>query len=280
MPPDIVLEPRYRVVGIVTAGLVGLILVYLALPLFVIVPLSFSDQSYLSFPPTGWTTRWFSRIAENPAWFQAAMNSLIIGVPTAFFSMALGTFAALAVSRGGLRGAAIVSTLVVAPVMLPHVILAIGLYPVLLKLGLLGTHVAAIVGHTIIGVPLVFITVNAALAGYSDSLELAAMTMGANPWRTFWTVTFPMVRIGVIVGGILAFASSFDELMLALFLTGAGTRTLPRLMWEQLNDYLTPTIAAVATLVFAGTLVLLAIVSALQARTARAGRVGSSSRGA
>jgi ABC-type spermidine/putrescine transport system permease subunit II len=153
--------------------------------------------------------------------------------------------------------------------MLPHVILAIGLYPLLLKLGVLGTYVGAIIGHTIIGVPLVFITVNAALAGYSDSLELAAMTLGADPWRTFRTVTFPMVRVGVIVGGILAFASSFDELMLALFLTGAGTRTLPRLMWEQLNDYLTPTIAAVATLVFAFTLVLLAAASVLQSRARR-----------
>lgn len=263
------LEPRYRAIALVTAGLAGLILVYLALPLFVIVPLSFSDQSFLSFPPTGWSTKWFARIAENPSWLQAALNSLIIGVPTAFLSMALGTLAALAVTRGNLASAATVSILVVAPMMLPHVILAIGLYPVLLKIGILGTHVGAIIGHTIIGVPLVFITVNAALAGYSDSLELAAMTLGADPWRTFWTVTFPMVRVGIIVGGILAFASSFDELMLALFLTGAGTRTLPRLMWEQLNDHLTPTIAAVATLVFAFTLVLLAIVSALQARGGR-----------
>jgi ABC-type spermidine/putrescine transport system permease subunit II len=262
-------EVRYRVAGIVVAGLAGLVLVYLALPLFVIVPLSFSDQSYLSFPPTGWSTKWFARIADNPAWLQAAMNSLIIGVPTAFFSMILGTLAALAVTRGGLAKAGLISALVVAPVMLPHVILAIGLYPVLLKLGLLGTYTGAIIGHTIIGVPLVFITVNAALAGYSDALELAAMTLGAGPWRTFRTVTFPMVRAGIIVGGILAFASSFDELMLALFLTGAGTRTLPRMMWEQLYDYLTPTIAAVATLVFAFTLVLLAAVSALQARTHR-----------
>jgi ABC-type spermidine/putrescine transport system permease subunit II len=277
MRADAVVEPRYRLVGFATAGLAALIVVYLALPLLVIVPLSFSDQSYLSFPPTGWSTKWFSRIAENPAWSRAAMNSLIIGVPTAFLSMVLGTLAALAVTRGDLRSAGVVSALVVAPMMLPHVILAIGLYPVLLKLGLLGTYVAAIIGHSIIGVPLVFITVNAALAGYSGSLELAAMTMGAAPWRTFWTVTFPMVRTGIIVGGILAFASSFDELMLALFLTGAGTRTLPRLMWEQLNDHLTPTIAAVATLVFAFTLVLLAIASALQAR---AGRTPASDRGA
>lgn len=273
MRTDAMVEGRYRAAGVAMAVWSGSILVYLALPLFVIVPLAFSDQSYLSFPPTGWTTKWFERIAENPSWLQAARNSLIVGIPTAFFSMVLGTLAALAISRGDLRSAGLVSTLVVAPLMLPHVILAIGLYPVLLKLGLLGTYAAAIVGHTIIGVPLVFITVNAALAGYSDSLELAAMTLGADPWRTFWSVTFPMVRVGVVVGGILAFASSFDELMLALFFTGAGTRTLPRLMWEQLNDHLTPTIAAVATLVLAFTLALLAITSALQVHRARGSRV-------
>ena len=269
-------ETRYRIARVVMAGVVVVILVYLVLPHFIIVPLSFSDQSYLRFPPTGWSTQWFGRIAQNPAWLQAAGNSLIIGVPTAFLSMVLGTLAALTVSRGGLASAGIVSILVVAPMMLPHVILAIGLYPLMLKLGLLGTHVAAVIGHTIIGVPLVFITVSAALSGYSGALELAAMTLGANPWQTFWKITFPMVRVGIVVGGILAFASSFDELMLALFLTSATTRTLPRLMWEQLNDFLTPTIAAVATLVFALTLVLLAVVAALQAR---AGRAGSSSAG-
>jgi ABC-type spermidine/putrescine transport system permease subunit II len=154
--------------------------------------------------------------------------------------------------------------------MMPHVILAIGLYPVMLELGLLRSHVAAIIGHSVIGIPLVFITVSAAVTGYNGALELAAMTMGANPWQVFWRVTFPMIRVGMLIGGILAFATSFDELMLSLFLTGAATRTLPRLIWEQLSDFLTPTIAAVATLVFVFTLILLAVVSLLQLRRSRA----------
>lgn len=273
-----VVDNRYRVGRVLLAGLVALILGYLVLPQFIIVPLSFSDQSFLAFPPTGWSTKWFARIAENPAWLQAALNSLIIGVPTAVFSMLLGTLAALAVTRGGMTGAGLVSAFVVAPMMLPHVILAIGLYPVLLGLGLLGSYGAAIIGHTIIGVPLVFITVNASLAGYSNALELAAMTLGANPWHTFWRVTFPLIRVGVVIGGLLAFATSFDELMLALFLTGAGTRTLPRLMWEQLNDYLTPTIAGVATLVFGFTLALLAVASVLQSRASRVDAAASAGR--
>jgi len=260
---------RGRVGRVLVGGIAGLVLIYLILPQFIVVPLSFSSESYLSFPPPGWSLEWYARLAADPSWSSAAMNSLLIGIPTGIFSMILGTLAALAAMRGGLRSAGAISAVIVAPMMLPHVIMAIGLYPVLLRMGLLGTHLAAIIGHTIIGIPLVFITVNAALAGYSGALELAAMTLGANPWQTFWAVTFPMIRLGILTGGILAFASSFDELMLSLFLTGAQTRTLPRLIWEQLNDFLTPTIAAAATLIFAFTLVLLVIVALLQARSGR-----------
>lgn len=267
MADSISLPRRYRIANVLLWGVAVVILTYLILPQFIIVPLSFSDQSYLSFPPSGWSLRWYTRILENPSWAHAAYNSLAIGLPTALLSMVIGTLAALSVARGELRTAGLISALIVAPMMLPHVILAIGLYPLMLRIGLLNSHLAAIVGHTVIGVPLVFITVNAALSRYNASLELAAMTLGADPWHTFWKVTFPMIRPGVFIGGILAFATSFDELMLALFLTGAGTRTLPRLIWEQLNDFLTPTIAAAATLIFAFTLVLLLVVSVIQARS-------------
>lgn len=243
------------------SGFVFLCLVYLMLPNFVVVPISFSAQEYLSFPPVDFSLKWYDRLVANPTWIDAAVNSLLIGVPTAVLSMALGTLAALSVVRGALRWGALVSALVVAPMMLPHVILAIGLYPVMLEAGLLRGHAAAVIAHTVIGVPLVFITVVASLRSYSGALELAAMTLGANHWQTFWKVTLPMILPGVIIGGILAFASSFDELMLALFLTGATTRTLPRLMWEQMSDFLTPVIAAAATLIVAFSLLLLVTVS-------------------
>lgn len=272
MHTDMARTLPYRLLRIALYGFTATVLVYLILPQFIVVPLSFSDQSYLAFPPSGWSLKWYARMAQNPSWSEAAMNSLIIGIPTALLSTALGTPAALAMARGRLGMAGLISALVVAPMMLPHVILAIGLYPVMLKLGLLSSYSAAILGHTVIGLPLVFTTVSASLASYDGSLELAAMTLGANPWQAFCKVTFPMIRVGVIIGAILAFATSFDELMLSLFLTGAGTRTLPRLIWEQLNDYLTPTIAAVATLVFAFTLLLLFLVSVLQARSARTQR--------
>ena len=229
----------------------------LLLPSLIVVPMSFSSQSYLSFPPQGFSLRWYEGLAGNAAWRTAAANSFLIGIPAAAIAVALGTLAALAVERGTLRWATIGVALIVAPMMLPHVILAIGLYPVLLDLGLLHGYVGAVIGHAVIGLPLVFVSVSAALRSYDPALELAAMTCGADRIRSFFHVTLPMIRMGVLGGGILAFATSFDELMLSLFLTNTGTRTLPRLIWEQLNDFLTPTIAAVATLIFAFSLLLL-----------------------
>ena len=249
------------------SGFAVLMLVYLLLPTLFVIPISFSNQLYLTFPPPGWSLQWYEKLFGTRDWLLATWNSVLIGVPTAMLSVIIGTLAALAVVRGTLRFVSAAAALMVAPMMLPHVILAIGLYPVLLDMGLLRTHAAAVVGHTVIAAPLVFISVSASLKQYDVSLELAAMTLGANRLRTFLHVTLPMIAPGALAGGILAFATSFDELMLSLFLTGAGTRTLPRMIWEQLNDFLTPVIAAAATLVFVLSLVLIAI-----AARSRAGR--------
>lgn len=240
-------------------GLLGLALAFgfLLLPSVVVLPMSFSSQSYLSFPPTGWSMRWYGALLANAGWREAAVNSFVIGVPAASIATVLGTFGALAVERGALRLAGAVSALMIAPMLLPHVILAIGLYPVVLELGLLRGYAGAILAHAVIGTPLVFLSVGAALRGYSPSYELAAMTCGAGRWRCFLHVTLPMIRPGLIGGGILAFATSFDELMLVLFLTDTSTRTLPRLIWEQLNDFMTPVLAAVASLILAFSLLLL-----------------------
>lgn len=258
---------RYRVSNKLLVLLAWLILLFLITPQFVIVPLSFSSEAYLSFPPAGWSTKWYGSFANSPDWGRAAINSLAIGLPTALLSMILGTMASLAVSRGGITRQSLVAALMVAPMMLPHIILAIGLYPIMLWFKLLTSYAGVIIAHTVVGIPLVFITVNSALSRHSGSLELAAMTLGAGPWQSFWKVTFPLIRPGILIGGILAFASSFDELMLALFLTGVGTQTLPRLIWLQMNDYLTPTIAAAASLIFLVTLGLLVTVSILQTRS-------------
>lgn len=247
-------------------GFTGLVLLYLIVPTFVIVPLSFSDKSYLSFPPEGWSTQWYETLAGRRDYVVAVVNSLQIAIPTAIFATILGTLAALALVRGRVQGSQFWASLMIAPLMLPPIILGIALYPITVRLGFPGTHVGAVVGHSLMTMPLVFITVAASLRGYPPQLELAAMTLGANWWRTFWHVTFPMIRIGVVSGAILAFLFSFDELVVAMFLTGPATRTLPRMLWEDLQLYITPVVAAATTLILCFSFVLLGVIALVQRR--------------
>jgi len=248
-----------------------LVLAFLMLPLAIIVPMSFSDQPYLTFPPSGWTWHWYEEVRNQPRWLTAAWNSVRIGVPVALLSVVFGTLAALAVTRSGSGWSKPFSLLVLAPMMLPHVIIAIGLYPTIVSLGLAGSYLAIVIGHTVVGIPFVFVTVSAALKNYPPTLDMAARTLGANGWKTFLRVTLPMTWPGIASGGLLAFATSFDELMLALFLTGIRTETLPRIIWDQLSFALTPTIAAAATLILLLTTLLLGIASLLGARRSRKG---------
>lgn len=261
--------PGWRAAYAIIVAFAALVIVYLVLPTFVIVPLSFSSKSFLSFPPPGWSTQWYEALVARQDYGIAFGNSLKIGLPAAALATVLGTLAAIAVVRGSFPGRQTVSVLVIAPLILPQIVLAIGLFPIMVRLGLVGTYPAILFGHVVVCMPLVFITVAAALKSYSPSLELAAMTLGANFWNTFWHVTFPMIRIGVAVGFIFAFTFSFDEIILALFLTQSGTKTVPRLLWEQLQQQMSPVVASATVVILLITMALI-LVAALLARRSQA----------
>jgi ABC-type spermidine/putrescine transport system permease subunit II len=246
------------------ATLIALLVIFLIAPLLVVVLMSFTNQLYLAFPPTELVLRWYRALWDDPRWLEAGWNSVVIGTLTSALSMLLGTLSALAVTRSGRAWIQPIGSLIVAPMMLPHIIIAIGLYPTMLDLGLNSTYAAVVIGHAVVATPLVFTTVTAALRGYDPALELVAMTLGANGWRSFRYVTLPMIGSGLAVGGIFAFAVSFDELMLALFLASPRTETLPRLLWEHLSQTITPVIAAVATMVLIFTFLLLGSVVLLR----------------
>ena len=248
---------RWKLANRALAVLTVVILLYLVLPTLIIVPMSFSNESFLAFPPSGYSFRWYRAFADSLDYQQAVVNSLEIGIPAALLATVLGTLAAVPLVRGNIRGARGLSTLMLAPVVLPQIVLAIGLYPVMVRLGLIGSYPAVLLGHTVVCAPLVFVIVSAGLRSYSPSIELAAMTLGASMWQTFWWVTFPLIRSALAVGFIFAFTFSFDELILAMFLTSATTRTLPRLLWEQLNYQMTPIIAAATTCILCLTVCLL-----------------------
>ena len=230
---------------------------YLVLPTFVVLPLSFSNQSFLSFPPPGFSLRWYRAFADSLDYRLAIWNSVQIGIPVALFATISGTMAALALTRGHLPLRRVIGSLMLAPLILPQIVLALGLFPIMARLGLIGSYPAIVIAHTVVTMPLALITVSASLKSYAPTLETAAMTMGADPWRVFRFITFPLIRPGMAIGFIFAFAFSFDELILAIFLTSPGTRTVPRLLWEQLNYQVTPVIAAATVVLMTGTLCLL-----------------------
>jgi ABC-type spermidine/putrescine transport system permease subunit II len=240
---------------------------YLVFPTFVILPLSFSSSLYLSFPPPGWSTQWYVALWNSPTYSVAFLHSILIGLPAAALAVVFGTMLALALVRGRVWGTRGLTALAIAPFLLPQIILAIGLYSILAKFGLTATYVGVIAGHAVVATPLVFITVSAALRSYDSTFEMAAMTLGANGWKSFWFVTFPMIRLGVLAGGIFAFSFSFDEIIIALFLTNTQTTTLPKQLYSELRYNMTPTIAAASSVIIAISLLLLTAVALIEKRS-------------
>lgn len=237
-------------------GWAALVLMYLMLPLTIIIPMAFSSERYLGFPPAGWSLRWFDTVFTSDEWTAGIWNSVMVAVPVALLSVVLGTPAAFALVRGRFGGKRAINTLILAPIVVPHVILAIGLYAVFADLRIVGTALAVVLGHVVVAAPLVVITVSSALQGFDPSFERAALSLGAPPLTVFRRVILPLIAPAILAGAVFSFSTSFDELMIALFVSGVDARTLPRLMWEQLQFALTPAIAAASVVVLVITFVL------------------------
>lgn len=238
------------------AGRLGLaafswaVLGFLALPVLIVIPLSFSSVRFFVFPPPGWSLRWYVNFFTSREWLGALSMSLALGVLSMLIALGLGTPAALGLARTAFRGKSIVYATVLSPLMVPGIILAIGLYFWLAPIRLIGTPWAIVLGHVVLGVPYVIVVVTAALERFDPSLERAAQSLGANPLRTFLLVTLPIIQPAILSAAFLAFLASFDELIVALFVSGSHTITLPIQMWRGIQFENDPTIAAVSTLFF------------------------------
>ena len=251
------------------AALAAIVLFYLMFPIFVIVPLSFSSGTYLSFPPPGWSLRWYQNFFGSDEWQASAVLSIWVGLSVTALSCVLGTPAAFGLVRGKFPGKRLINGFVLSPIIVPGIIVAIGIYFVYARLGLIGHPVGLVLAHTCLAVPFVVINVAAALYGFDERLEQAALSLGATPWRAFWQVTFPLIRPGVMAGAVFAFITSFDELLVALFVSGTTAMTLPRLMWQEIRQDIDPTIAAASTLLLVLTTALLLTVEFLRRRGER-----------
>lgn len=261
---------RRGVVGrLALYAFVALVLFYLIVPTLVVIPLSFSSASYLTFPPPGFSLRWYIHFFHRSDWLDAAWLSIWVGFSVMAISTVLGTAAALGLVRGRFRGRAFLNAFIVSPMVVPIIIVAIGLYFFYAQIRLVGSPVALIIAHTCLAVPFVVVNVSATLYGFDERLEFAAMNLGANRWATFWQVTLPIIRPGVFAGALFAFITSFDELIVALFVSGTTAVTLPRKMWTAIRFEIDPTIAAVSTILIALTTLLFVVTELLRRRSER-----------
>ncbi|HEY1325438.1 MAG TPA: ABC transporter permease [Casimicrobiaceae bacterium] len=258
-----------RVTRAALAVLTTAVLIFLIAPIVTIVPLSFSSGAFFTYPLPGLSLRWYEDFFTSSFWLPALENSLIVGTSATVLATALGTLASLGLWRARFPAQGLVLAILISPLVVPVIIVAVGLYFAFAPLGLTDGYAGLILAHTALGVPFVVITVLATLSGFDRTLIRAAGSLGASPLTTFRRVTLPLILPGVASGAVFAFAASFDEVVVALLLTGPGQRTLPRQMFAGINDYISLTIAAAATLLIAISLLLMIVVSWLHRRSAR-----------
>jgi putative spermidine/putrescine transport system permease protein len=242
------------------------LLIFLVVPILVIVPLSFNEGSFLSYPLSGFSLRWYQEFLGSQEWMRALRNSLIIAPAATLLATALGTLAAVGLARGEFRGKGLVMAVLISPMIAPLVIIAVSLYFFFAQLNLLNSYLGLVLAHAALGVPFVVITVAATLQGYDRNFSRAAASLGATPWFAFRKVMLPLIAPGVISGALFAFATSFDEVVVTLFLASPAQRTLPMQMFGGIRENLNPTIAAAATLMIAASAVLLLLMEWLRRR--------------
>ncbi|MGA8260112.1 MAG: ABC transporter permease [Arenicellales bacterium] len=251
----------------------ALVLIFLILPLLVIVPLSFNASPYFTFTqkmlslnPSGYSLQWYQKFFTDPDWINAIKSSFIIAPIATFVATALGTLAALGLSRSHMPYRLTLTSLLILPMIVPLIITATAVFFYFSSLHLVNSFVGIIIAHSILGIPFVVITVTATLSGFDFRLTQAAQSLGANPRYTFFKVIMPLVLPGIISGALFAFMTSFDEVVIVLFLAGPIQRTLPLQMWINLRYNIDPTILAVATLIILLSICMLLTLELLRRR--------------
>ena len=255
-------------------ALCAAVFAFLVAPILVIVPLSFNAEPYFTFTegmlrldPEAYSLRWYRQIVEEDAWTRALVNSLVVGVASTALATALGTLAALGLSNAAMPARRLAMSLLISPMVTPVIISAAGMFFFYSSLGLAQTYLGLILAHAALGTPFVVITVTATLSAFDANLTRAAASLGAGPLRTFRSVQLPLIAPGVVSGALFAFATSFDEVVVVLFMAGVEQRTIPRQMWAGIREQISPTILAVATFLIVFAVLLLFAVEWLRRRS-------------
>ncbi|TXR54282.1 ABC transporter permease [Reinekea thalattae] len=273
--------PLQKLGALSLTGSAYLVLAFLMLPILVIVPLSFNAEPFFTFTdgmlaldPEAYSLKWYQQILTDDKWLLAIKNSFIIGIFATLIATTLGTLAAIGMSNSDMPFQRLIMAMLLSPMIVPLIITAAGMFFFYTQFNLVGNYLGVIIAHAALGTPFVIITVNAALAGFDYSLVNASLGMGAKPVYTFFKVIMPLIRPGVISGALFAFVTSFDEVVVVLFLAGPEQRTIPRQMFSGLREEINPTILAVATLLVVVSVLLLLTIEYLRARSEKT-RLGS-----
>ncbi|WP_339408983.1 ABC transporter permease [Pseudomonas sp. EA_35y_Pfl2_R5] len=253
-----------------------LVLLFLIMPILVIIPLSFNVEPFfsftegmLTFQPEAYSLRWYTAIFTDDKWLLAIKNSFVIGFFATLLATILGTCAAVGLARDDMPARRLITALLLSPMIVPLIITAAGMFFFYSDLGLAGNYLGVIIAHAALGTPFVIITVTATLTGFDYSLARAALNLGATPLRVFFDIIMPLIRPGVISGALFAFITSFDEVVVILFMAGPQQRTIPRQMFSGLREQISPSILAIATLLILMSIVLLITIELLRRRATR-----------
>ncbi|WOD16974.1 ABC transporter permease [Paraburkholderia kirstenboschensis] len=245
-----------------------LILLFLVLPILVIIPLSFNDNTFLVYPIHRFSLRWYENLFTSVDWLRAGRNSFIVAPLATLLATILGTVAALGLNKSTFKGKGLLIGVLISPMIVPVIVTAVGMYLLFARWGLAGSYLGLILGHTAIAAPFVVVTVNATLAGFNHNYVRASLSLGASPFKTFFAVTLPIIAPGVSSGALFAFATSFDDVVITLFLAGPTQGTLPLQMFVGIRENITPTIAALATILIVFSSLLLLTMEWLRQRSA------------
>ena len=235
----------------------GLVMFFLVVPSLIVVPMSFSGSAYLEFPPEVWSVRWYYSYFESQAWQNATTTSLTVATLTLFLATPIGTLAAYGLHVSRFRFSIYIYVVLSLPLMVPVIMIAIGVFFLYAKLGMINSISGLVLAHSMLAVPLVVIVVAAGLKSYDMNQEMVARSLGASRARAFLTITLPQIRFSVITGALLSFLTSLDEVIVALFVSGGENATITRRMFNALRDQIDPTIASISTLLIGISVVLL-----------------------
>ncbi|MCP4766616.1 MAG: ABC transporter permease [Gammaproteobacteria bacterium] len=239
--------------------LAAIIMMLLVIPTLIVIPMSFSDSQYLEFPPSNWSDRWYVVYLESSRWMRATVTSLQVGVLTMLLATPLGTMAAYALFVSGHRASRAIFVLLITPMIVPVILIAIGTFYAYGRVGLNNTITGLVMAHTVLAAPLVMIVITSALRNYDLNQERVARSLGATRIKAFFVITLPQIKFSIVTASLLSFLTSFDEVIIAIFVSGGKNATLTKHMFAALRDFIDPTIAAISTImILVSTTLLLA----------------------